>query len=293
MRVGFVGLGRMGGAMAPHLVGGGLELIVFDRDPALAAAVVQKGARLAADLAALASGCELVITMLPSDDALEAVALEPGGLTEAMPAGAIHVICGTHGVEAVEQVARGHRARGQFLVSCNVLGRPERAVEASLGLVLAGPDAAVERVLPVVTRFGGTVFRAGQDPLSATAVKIANNFVLGCAIEAIGEGMALARRYGVDPELFQRVLTEGLFGCVAYRSYGDVIAKRDWGRVGAAATIGLKDAALALRAAERVGMSLPSAEVWREHLQAACELGEGALDWAVMAREQFRRSGLE
>jgi 3-hydroxyisobutyrate dehydrogenase-like beta-hydroxyacid dehydrogenase len=137
------------------------------------------------------------------------------------------------------------------------------------------------------------MFHAGEDPLSGVALKIANNFILGCAIEAIGEGMSLVRRYGVDPELLQRILTQGLFDCIAYQGYGEVIAKQDWHRVGATASIGLKDARLALEAADKFQMPLPSATVWRDHLLAACERGEGALDWSVMAREQFRRSGLE
>jgi 3-hydroxyisobutyrate dehydrogenase-like beta-hydroxyacid dehydrogenase len=145
----------------------------------------------------------------------------------------------------------------------------------------------------VLRVLGETIFQPGENPLSAVAIKIANNFVLGCAIEAIGEGMALVRRYGVDPELFHEVLTQGLFNCVAYQTYGAVIARQDWGRVGATATIGLKDARLALEAAEKVHIPLPSANVWYSHLLTACDRGEASLDWSVMALEQFRRSGLE
>jgi 3-hydroxyisobutyrate dehydrogenase-like beta-hydroxyacid dehydrogenase len=109
----------------------------------------------------------------------------------------------------------------------------------------------------------------------------------------MGEAMALIRKYDVDASLFYEILTQGLFKCIAYESYGDVIAKQDWGRVGATATIGLKDAQLALDAASRVRVPLPSGNVWHDHLLSAVGRGEEALDWAVMAREQFRRSGLE
>ena len=101
------------------------------------------------------------------------------------------------------------------------------------------------------------------------------------------------RMQAADYEQIQQVLTQGLFDCVAYQGYGDVIAKQDWHRVGATATIGLKDARLALEAAEKFQMPLPSAAVWHDHLLAACARGWAALDWSVMAREQFRRSGLE
>jgi 3-hydroxyisobutyrate dehydrogenase-like beta-hydroxyacid dehydrogenase len=231
--------------------------------------------------------------MLPSDSVLETVACGAQGLAQSMQAGSIHMVCGTHGVRAIEAVAAAHARHGQTLVSCTVLGRPDRAAEGKLGLIAAGPAAAVDAIAPVLAVLGEKVFRSGVNPLSAVAIKIANNFVLGCAIEAMGEGMALARRYEVDPLLFHDVLSQGLFNCIAYQSYGDVIARQDWGRVGATATIGLKDAQLAFEAAEKVNVPLPSGNVWRDHLLTACGRGEGALDWAVMAREQFRNSGLE
>ena len=160
-------------------------------------------------------------------------------------------------------------------------------------MIPGGPSSAIERITPILNLLGDTIFNAGENPLSSVAVKIANNFILGCAIEAMGEGMSLVRKYDVQPALFYEVLTKGLFNCIAYQSYGDVIAKEDWGRVGATATIGLKDAELALEAAARVRVPLPSGDVWHNHLLSACGRGEESLDWAVMAREQFRHSGLE
>jgi len=293
MKIGLVGLGRMGGAMARRILSSGQGLAVFDRDPGQTAPLEALGAEVAPDLAGLAKGRDVVISMLPSDDVLEGVVNGPGGLAECLSPNSIHMVSGTHGVEAMARVARAHAAADQILVACTVLGRPDRAASGQLGLIPGGPKSAVARLAPVLAVLGATIFDPGEDPLSSVAVKIANNFVLGCAIEAMGEGMALVRSYGVDPNLFYQILTEGLFDCVAYKSYGDVIAKEDWGRVGAAATIGLKDADLAMEAAARTHVPLPSGNVWRDHLISAIGRGEGALDWAVMAREQFRASALE
>jgi 3-hydroxyisobutyrate dehydrogenase-like beta-hydroxyacid dehydrogenase len=293
MKVGMVGLGRMGGGMARRLLSRGVDLAVFDRDASQTASLAALGASVASDLADLCRDRELIITMLPTDAILESVACGAGGLTECIVAGAIHMVSGTHGVDAVQRVAAAHAKRGQAMISCTVLGRPDRAEAGKLGLIPAGPVSAVERVRPILGILGENVFAAGENPLSAVAVKIANNFVLGCAIEAMGEGMALVRRYDVDPALFFEVMTKGLFACIAYEAYGDVIAKQDWGRVGATATIGLKDAQLALEAARKVMVPLPSGNVWYDHLLSACGRGESNLDWSVMAREQFRRSGLE
>ncbi|HEY2418505.1 MAG TPA: NAD(P)-dependent oxidoreductase [Steroidobacteraceae bacterium] len=293
MKIGLVGLGRMGGAMARRLLSQGYELAVFHPNPQQTTAFAALGASIARDLAELCHGRELLISALPSDESLESVTLGPGGVIDSLAPAAMHMVTGTHGVPIMEKLVAAHERARQVLLSCPLLGRPERAAAGTLGLIAAGPAAAIARITPVLKSLTEHIFLAGDNPLSAVAIKIANNFVLGCAIEAMGEGMALVRRYGVDAELFREVLTQGLFNCTAYQVYGDVIAKQDWGRVGAAASVGLKDARLALQAGERARVPLPSGQVWHDHLASACERGEAALDWSVMAREQFRRSGLE
>jgi 3-hydroxyisobutyrate dehydrogenase-like beta-hydroxyacid dehydrogenase len=279
--------------MAARLLQRGHAVRVYDPVAESVRRLQDQGAEAAGDLASLCQGRQAVISMLPSDEILEAAATGEGGLTQHLPAGAVHVVSGTHGVRVMERLAQAHAAAGQTLVSCTVLGRPDRAAEGALGLIPAGPKAAVDAVRGALEALGTIVIEPGEDPLSAVAVKIANNFVLGCAIEAMGEAMALVRRYGVEPQMFYEVLTGGLFDCTAYRAYGDIIAKEDWGRIGATATIGLKDVHLALEAAERVRVPLPSGDVWRNQLLSAIGRGEADLDWSVMAREQFRHSALE
>ena len=90
--------------------------------------------------------------------------------------------------------------------------------------------------------------------------------MLGCAIEAMGEGFSLARKYGVAPDVFYRVLTEGPFGCWAYKTYGQFIAEERYLPAGQRAVNGLKDANLALAAGEAKGVPLPSGNVWRDRL---------------------------
>ncbi len=293
MRVGFLGLGRMGSAMASRLLAAQGSLAVYDLDPRQTARLAAAGATVQPSIRELAAGCDVVISMLPNDESLRVATLGPDGLAAALATSAIHMVSGTHGVQVIDDIAQAHRAAGQVLVTCHVLGRPELAATGKLGLVPAGPRAAVDALRPLFAILGERVFEAGENPLSSTAIKIANNYVLGCAIEAIGEGMALVRKYGVDPQVFYRVMVEGLFDCTAYRGYADIIAKRDWGRIGATAVIGLKDAALSQEAAHKAGISLPSLPPWQVHLERAIARGEANLDWSVMAREQFRASGLE
>jgi 3-hydroxyisobutyrate dehydrogenase-like beta-hydroxyacid dehydrogenase len=150
----------------------------------------------------------------------------------------------------------------------------------------------IARCHPLFTAIARRVFEAGTDPASAAAIKIANNFVLGCAIEAMGEGFSLVRKYAVAPDVFYDVLTDGLFAAPAYKVYGKLIADERYLPAGQRAILGLKDANLALAAGEAVGVPLPSGNVWRDRLVGAVAHGEAEHDWAVMAKDQARASGL-
>lgn len=293
MKVGFIGLGRMGQGMAGRIIAAGHELVVTDPMPGQTTGLEEAGAVAVDSPAATANGCDVVISMLPSDGVLSAVLHGDGGLIEGMPASCIHMASGTHGVPAINAAAEAHANAGQTFIACPVLGRPDLAAEGLLKVVPAGPADAVDKVLPLLEVIGQQTFRAGESPQSAAAVKIANNFVLGCAIETMGEALSLVEKLGVEREMFLDVMTQGLFSAPAYEVYGRFIVDRNWDSHGATAVIGLKDADLALEAAEAAQAPLPSVHIWRDYLQSAIDRGEGDLDWAVMAREQARASGLE
>ena len=224
---------------------------------------------------------------------MQAVATADDGLIAGMQAQTIHAVMGTHGIEMVRKLTAMHAEADQVFITAHVLGRPDLAATGELTIVPAGDPETVAKLQPVFDILGKQTFVAGTDPQSASAVKIANNFVLGCAIEAMGEAMSLVRKLGVDPEMFHQVLIEGLFGAPAYKVYGKMIAEQAYDSMGATAVIGLKDINLALQAAESAEMPLPSANVMRDRLLGAIAHGDAALDWAVVAKEQARASGLE
>ena len=141
---------------------------------------------------------------------------------------------------------------------------------------------------------GRRTFDAGKEPVAGAAAKIANNLVLACAIEAMGEGFALAEKCGLPGALFLEILTDGLFAAPAYgKIYGKIIAdKAYFGDAGFTATTGLKDINLALSAGEGVAVPMPSVNAARDRLLAAIAQGHGDRDWSVMALEQARASGI-
>ena len=140
MRVGFIGLGRMGGGMARRLLGAGHELCVFDVVAAQTAPFEAAGARVAKSIAELAAGSEIVVTMLVEDRDRRSGRARSRRPLERAAAGAIHLVMGTHGVATVRELESKHRAAGQTLVAAPVLGRPDLAASGQLGIVVAGPD---------------------------------------------------------------------------------------------------------------------------------------------------------
>lgn len=293
MKVGFVGLGRMGQGMAGRILAAGHDMLVHDPFPDQAIPLVEGGATAVDSPAAATVDRDVVVSMLPSDAVLESVLQDETGLLQSMPQSCVHMAMGTHGVPAINLAERAHADAGQTFVACPVLGRPDLAAQGLLRLVPGGPAAAVEKLRPLFDVMGQQTFEVGESQQAATAVKITNNFVLGCAIETMGEAFAMVEKLGVEPSLFLDVMLQGLFGAPAYEIYGKMIVDKAWEGHGATAIIGLKDADLALEAASAADMPLPSCHIWRDYLQSAIDRGEGKLDWAVMAREQARASGLE
>ncbi len=292
MRVGFIGLGRMGSGMAGRILGGGHELVVFDAVTAQISALANAGARAASSVADVCAGRDVVVTMLVEDATVIDVALGKGGICDSLPAGSIHLVMGTHGVATVRALEARHAAASQHLVAAPVLGRPDLAASGQLGIVAAGDEAAASRVEPLLAVMGRRTFHAGSTPESATAIKLANNAVLGCAMVAMAEGFSLVRKYGVVPQVFQDVMTEGLFSAPAYKVYGQKMVDQSFDQVGSPIHVGLKDANLIAAAADLARVPMPSHNVYRDRLLGAVAHGDGDRDQAVLAREQARASGL-
>jgi 3-hydroxyisobutyrate dehydrogenase-like beta-hydroxyacid dehydrogenase len=293
MKIGFIGLGRMGQAMARRLIDAGHDVGVYNRTAEKLKGLTDLGAKPVTSIAAAATYGEAVFTMLADDAAVLDVVSQAGGLLASLPKSGIHICAGTHSVAAVTKLKSLHGEAGQVLIATPMLGRPEVVASGQAGMVLGGAKQSLDRYRPLFDAIARRAFEAGADPVAAAAIKIANNFVLGCAIEAMGEGFALVRKYDVVPDVFYDVMTDGLFACSAYKVYGKIITEERYLPAGQRAILGLKDANLALEAGGAVGVPLPSGNVWRDRLVGAVAHGEAEHDWAVMAKDQARASGLD
>jgi 3-hydroxyisobutyrate dehydrogenase-like beta-hydroxyacid dehydrogenase len=276
--VGVVGLGHMGHAFAVNLLQDGYQVLAYDRDAKRAMAL--SGARAAAELADLAS-CDVVLTSLPDDDALAAVALGAGGLVATLALGAVHISTSTVSPDISRRVAEEHARRKQDYVAAPVLGNPDFARERKLFVLAGGRRAALEKVRPLLQRLGQHLFVIGEDAGLANPMKLGANTLTATTLECMGEVLALLRKGGIDRHLAFDVLTNSFFDSRVHKTYGGKIVDERY-TPGLAVPLAMKDLRLALSAAEKSGVPMPAASLVHDHLVELVARGWAELDWSAL-----------
>lgn len=292
MKISFIGLGNMGLPMARNLLQAGHKLTVYNRTSARADVLAPLGPTVADSPAAAAQGADVLFTMLADDAALESVMLGDHGALGALPRGAIHVSLSTIGPALARWLDERHRTAGQTYVAAPVFGRPEAAAAKQLWIVAAGPATAIERCRPLLLALGQGVILAGEAPPRANVIKLAGNFLLAAAIEAMGEAFALARKHNVAPADLLDVVNGHLFRSPIYENYGKLIAEERYEPAGFKLKYGLKDIRLALEAGDAVAAPMPLASLMRDRYVSAVARGWGEIDWAGLARVAAVDAGL-
>ncbi len=290
MKAGFIGLGQMGLAIARNLLRAKHTVTVYNRTRARAEMLRPEGAVVADEPAQACTG-EVLITMLADDQAVEQVVFG-NDLIASLPRGAVHVSMSTISVALSARLAEAHRRAGQEFVSAPVFGRPEAAEAGKLTVVAAGPAEAVARCQPLFDAIGQQTFVVGDEAPKANTVKLAGNFLVMSATEALGEAYALLRKSGVDPESFLEVMTSNLFAAPVYKIYGNLIAKEAFEPAGFKVQLGLKDASLVLAAAGAVSAPMPIASLVRDHFLTAIARGRSEQDWSSLGKIAAENAGL-
>lgn len=277
--IGVIGLGHMGHAFATNLVEDGYEVLAYDRDPERAATLT--GARAVAQVADLA-GCDMVLTSLPDDATLAAVALGTAGLSGVLAPGAVHISMSTVSPAISRRLAEEHAHHRQDYVAAPVLGNPDFARGRKLFILAGGPRSSVEKVRPLLGRLGQRLFVIGEDAASANLVKLAANTLTATTLECMGEVLALLRKGGIDQRLAFDVLTNSLFDSRVHKTYGDKIVEGRYSPPGMAVPLAIKDLRLALAEAEHAAVPMPAASVVHDRLVAMAARGWSDLDWSAL-----------
>lgn len=290
MKIGFIGLGNMGSAIARNLIRAGHDVTVWNRSPAKADALVAEGATRAATPAEAAAG-EVVHTMLADDKAVEAVTFGDDGILSAS-ATAIHVSHSTIGLPLAERLAQAHADHGSALVSAPVFGRPAAAEAAKLFVAAAGPSDARAVCQPLFDAIGQKTFAIGDHAPAANLVKLCGNFLILATIESLAEAMTLGEKGGLPKAKLLEVLTGSLFGAPIYQTYGDILVAQAFHPAGFAAPLGLKDMNLVSQAATDARVPMPVLAVLRDHLLSTIAREGEDIDWSGIGRIVAADAGL-
>lgn len=279
-KIGFVGLGNMGRAMARHLHDAGAEVVVWNRSPGPAEAAVAYGMRRAASPAELAReiGEGIICINLTQTDVVESIVTGPGGLHEGLGQGALIIDFGTTGVPATKQL--GERFHW---VDAPVSGGQVGAEAGNLTIMAGGSEADFQRALPILKTVGARVTHLGAVG-SGQVTKLANQLIVAQTIDAVAQALRLAELAGLDSAQVRQALLGGFAESRILDLHGARMVKRDFAP-GGRATLQLKDVRLICELAESVGLksrTLDNCRVqWEDFVN---EKGCGDLDHSGLFR---------
>jgi 3-hydroxyisobutyrate dehydrogenase-like beta-hydroxyacid dehydrogenase len=250
-------------------------------------------AELHNSLSSIAQTCDIILSIVSDDKALDAICFGRDGLTENMKKGSVHVCLSTIAASTAVRMNEAHQQKEIDYITATIIGRPEAAINQKLVICYSGKTARQEEVFELLRKLGGAkIFEFGDDPKMAAVVKLANNFVIAAAIEALGEGFNLAEKAGVDPKAFYEMITDFLFNCPIYKNYGKIILEENYKDPGFTTQLGLKDVRLVQALADEVAAPVPFADVVRNRLLVNLNRGRKDWDWTsfvAVIREENNR----
>lgn len=210
MKIGFFGVGHMGGPMAANLVKAGHEVAAFDLVPALLAAAVNDGVKAAESAAEAVQGADVIVSMLPSAAAVRGLYLgardrEDGGVLQHIDKSALIIDCSTIDADTARDVAGIAREQGRVMIDAPVSGGVGGAKAGTLTFICGGESDAIERARPVLECMGAQVFRAGDNGAGQLA-KICNNMLLAIHMIGTAEALQMGADHGLDPAVLSEIM---------------------------------------------------------------------------------------
>jgi 3-hydroxyisobutyrate dehydrogenase len=289
-KIGFIGLGNMGGPMAANLLKAGHTVTGFDLNPAALDALAKAGGIVATSAADAAAGASVVITMLPAGEHVREVYLHQGGLIDIAKDGTPLLIdCSTIDVESARVVTATAETAGLAMLDAPVSGGTIGAQNGTLTFMVGGTDEAFARGKSVLEAMGKNIFHAGG-PGAGQAVKICNNMMLAINMVGVSEGFLLAQKLGLDWDKLHQICSTATANSWALSSYcpapGPVPtapSNRDYAP-GFAAALMVKDVKLSQAAAEATGSPTPLAAKALSFYQQVVDAGDGGKDFSVVFR---------
>lgn len=287
MRIAFIGAGKMGLPMARHLMAAGNTLVVVDNSPPAVAAARAAGLPIGESLAAAVAESDVVISSLPHDEALRAVAAQ---LVAAARPGCIYVDTSTVSLQASAAVAADCSAHGIAHVRATVSGNNKMAEQAQLTVMASGPRAAYERVEPLLQQFGPALFYLG-DGEQARLMKLVINLMIAATSGMLGEALTLGEKGGLDWRQMWDVINASAVGSPIVKAKSVQLRERDYTPTFTVEQM-QKDVGLILQAGAQLQVPLALTASVSQLLRAAAAQGDADLDYAAVIRAEARSAGL-
>jgi 2-hydroxy-3-oxopropionate reductase len=280
--LGFIGLGIMGKPMAGHLLKAGHKLHVYDVVAGAVKDLAGRGAMPCASSREVAIKSNIVFIMVPDTPDVEAVLFGKDGVAEGIRAGAIVVDMSSISPVATKDFARRLEAIGVKMLDAPVSGGQIGAENATLSIMVGGPEEVFATILPYFQLMGKNIVRVGQNGDGQTC-KVANQIVVALTIEAVGEALLFASKAGADPLKVRSALMGGFAGSRILELHGERMIKRTF-QPGFRIRLHQKDLNLALESARNMGLSLPNTAMAQELFNAVAAAGGADLDHSALVQ---------
>jgi 3-hydroxyisobutyrate dehydrogenase len=281
-RIGFVGLGMMGSAMARRLEDTGNALAVYSRTLDHALPFAERGALLCKSPAEVARSSTLVVSMISTPEVLEAISLTDDGILSGLPHGGIHIDCSTVSPEATGRLERLYSERSRYFLACPVLGSVSQALEGSLLLFAGGSQEAFRKSEEYLKKLGKRTWRFNRASEASYLKLLCNSFIAG-TMTTLAQALAVARAAGLNAETLLEVIGQSAMSSPMIQNKGASILAGNFTPRFFAEHM-LKDISLLLDAARPLGCELPALEAARLLYEKTVAQGHGKEDYSAIIR---------
>jgi 2-hydroxy-3-oxopropionate reductase len=292
MKVGFIGVGNMGGPMCRNIIRNtNHDVVVFDLNPAAVAACTTLGATAGASVEAVASACDVVLTSLPMPRDVEAVALGPAGIAASARPNSVYIDLSTNSPATARRLSEGMRARGIQMLEAPVSGGVPRATDGTIVIMVGGEAGVFDAQLPLLRSFSGEVIHVGEIGMGSVA-KLVNNMLAFCNSAAAAEALMIGAMAGIDLRRLQQVISNASGNSAAFRNLSDKAFKREFA-ASFALDLAHKDLRLALELADELGVPGMIAPQVMNLMRLARARGMGGDDSSSLIRVYEQALGRE
>jgi len=292
LKIGFIGLGKMGAGICSNIQKAGFELSVYNRTQSKMEPFVKAGALGCKSPKEVATKSDIIFTSLMDDQSMIGVVTGESGILDGLKEGGVHTCLTTISVKMAEKLESLHREKGCIYLSGPVLGRPDAAATGELKTFLSGDADAIESCKPVIKSYTTMAFPVGNKAAEAISMKVCANYMVISIIEMMGEIYTFAEKSELNADMLQ-MMFQMAFAEPVMKMYAEKIKNRDFDEAGFDLVGGLKDVTIYEDAFTNVQAIPGIARIVKDKLVTAVAHGMGLKDWSAVYEITRMQAGLK